>query len=52
MEDHSRRRFLAYMGSAIFVTGSSSLALANEAAPQSATPAAGSSKGVRWLTAQ
>lgn len=48
MEDHSRRRFLAYMGSAIFVTGSSSLALANEAAPQNATPAIGAPKGVRY----
>lgn len=48
MEDHPRRRFLAYMGSAIFVTGSSSLALANEAAPQNATPATGAPKGVRY----
>lgn len=48
MEDHSRRRFLAYMGSAIFVTGSSSLALANEAAPQNARPATGTPKGVRY----
>ncbi|WP_226092892.1 4Fe-4S dicluster domain-containing protein [Dickeya oryzae] len=48
MEEYSRRRFLTYMGGAIFITGSSSLALANEAAPQNATPATGTSKGVRY----
>lgn len=48
MEDHSRRRFLAYIGGTIFVTGSSSLVLANDTTPQSATPATDASKRVRY----